>query len=318
MESLDYQLMRLYRRRTEECGVEWLNYHHLFYFWRIAREGGLSRAAESLRVSHSTLSAQLRSLEVALGGALFERTGRQLALTPLGEKVASYADDIFRLGTELVEAAKGQVTERRIVLRAGIVGSLPKTVAYRLLRPALDMNGAHTLFTRQDDLATLVSELAGGRLHLVLSDAPPPDVDTTKVFAHSLGSSGILFYASQKIASAHRSGFPGSLEGAPLLLPSSSSAVRRQIDRWFVDNDVRPRIVGEFDDAGLMRAMGVHGHGIFPVRAALRAEVEEGGNVAKVGEIGGVSEQYYVLSTERRIRHPAVSAIIERARAHLG
>lgn len=295
----------------------WLNYHHLFYFWRIAREGSLSRAAERLRLSHSTLSAQLRALEENLGGELFERRGRRLVLTPLGEQVASYAEDIFRLGNELVDAARGAVADRKLALRVGMIGALPKTVAYRLLLPALRTPGYGPVFVRQAAFEILLDELAAGRLHAVLSDAAPAEASTHRVFAHLLGESGVLLYGTKELARRYRPKFPSSLAGAPMLLPAAPSSLRRQIDRYLVERGVRVKIEGELDDAGMMRVLGAHGHGLFPVREALRAEVEESHDVEMVGVLEGAVERYYVVSTERRLRHPAVTALVEQARREL-
>jgi LysR family transcriptional activator of nhaA len=295
--------------------MDWLNFHHLFYFWRIAREGGLSRAAEQLHVTHSTLSAQLRALEDFFGGALFERRGRRLLLTPLGEETASYADDIFRLGSELTDVARGRSEPRKLALRVGIVSSMPKSVAYRLLHPGTAAPGYGSLVARQDRFERLLDELASGRLHLVLSDTAPPEAGAQRVYAHLLGESGILLYGTPRLARKYRAAFPSSLDGAPLLLPTPQSTLRRLLDRWFVDRGLRPDIAGEFDDSGLMRVAGVHGLGLLPIREALRAEVEESSDVELVGRFDGVIERYYVVSLERRVRHPAVSALIEEARS---
>jgi LysR family transcriptional activator of nhaA len=295
--------------------MEWLNFHHLFYFWRIAREGSLSRAAEQLRLTHSTLSAQLRTLEEFLGAPLFERRGRRLVLTPLGEEAASYADDIFRLGSELVDVARGRTGERKQVLRVGVVSSMPKSVAYRLLQPAMAATGYGSLVARQDHLERLLDELAAARLHLVLSDTAPPESSTRRVYAHLLGESGILLYGTAALARKYRPNFPRSLDGAPFLLPTAPSSLRTSLDRWLVERELRVRISGELDDAGLMRVAGVHGQGLLPVRAALRAEVEDNHKMELVGTFDGLVERYYVVSLERRVRHPAVSALIEQARS---
>lgn len=297
--------------------VEWLNYHHLNYFWRIAREGSLSRAAATLGVTHSTLSTQLRVLEAFLGGELFERRGRRLVLTPLGEETASYADEIFRLGTELVEVARGRSRQRRLPLRVGVIGDLPKTVAIALLRPAMQLPSFGPSSVKQGSLASLLEELASGRLHFVMSDVPPPETSTHRVFAHLLGESEVLLYATPRMARKYRHGFPASLEGAPLLVPAAPSSLRRQIDRWLVERGVKMELAGEFDDAGLMRAAGIGGEGLFPVRAALRAEVEDSNSATLVGPLDGVLERYYVVSTERRVRHPAVTAVIDHGRVEL-
>lgn len=294
--------------------MEWLNFHHLYYFWRIAREGGISRAAEQLRLTHSTLSAQLRSLEEFLDGPLFERRGRSLVLTPLGEEAASYADDIFRLGSEFVDVARGRSAERKLALRVGVVSSMPKSVAFRLLQPGIATEGFGSIVARQDRLERLLEELAAGRLHLVLADSAPPDSGSHRVYAHLLGESGLLLYGTRSLARKYRGQFPSSLSGAPVLLPTPQSSLRRQLDRWFVERELRVHVAGEFDDAGLMRVAGANGQGLLPVRAALRAEVEDAHAVEFVGPLDGLTERYYVLSVERRVRHPAVSALVERAR----
>lgn len=297
--------------------LEWLNYHHLNYFWRIAREGSLSRAAVTLGVTHSTLSTQLRSLEEFLGGQLFERRGRRLVLTPLGEETASYADEIFRLGGELVDVVRGRSLPHRLPLRVGVVGDLPRTIAYALLRPAIRLPNFGPSVVRQGALASLLEELAAGRLHFVLSDVPPPEASAHKVFAHLLGESAVLLYGTPRLVKKYRAGFPHSLESAPLLVPTAPSSLRRQIDRWLVDRGIKMTLKGEFDDAGLIRAAGIGGEGLFPVRAALRAEVEGSHAVAQVGPLDGVLERYYVVSTERRVRHPAVTAVIDQGRLEL-
>lgn len=298
--------------------MEWLNYNHLFYFWRIAREGGLSRAAEQLGVTHSTLSAQLGQLENTLGGALFERRGRVLVLTPFGEEAAAYADDIFRLGGELLELARGRSLERRTALRVGVVGSIPKSLAYDLLEPGIATPGHSLLVARQDNYARLLEELASGRLHMVLSDMPPPEASSQRVYSHLLGESGILIYGTPELAKRYRRGFPRSLEGAPLLVPAAPSSLRLQLDRWFTERALHLQIEGEFDDAGLMRIAGARGRGLFPVREALRAEVEESLDVTLVGRFEGIVERYYVVTGQRKVRHPAVSRLIETAREELG
>jgi len=297
--------------------MEWLNYHHLYYFWVIAREGSLTKAAARLRLTHSTLSVQLRSLEEFLGGPLFERRARSLVPTPLGVAVAEYADDIFRTGAELVDMARGRTSPRRAVLRVGVVGAIPRTVVVRLLEPALAVEGFGPIFVREDRLDRLLEELAAGRIHLVLSDLPPPEGASHRVYGHLLGESDVLFYGAPPLARRHRRGFPASMNGAPVYLPSPGTSLRRLLERWFTEHDLRPRVEGEFDDAGTMRAFGLRGGGLFPVRAALKAEVEDTHAVERVGRAEGIRERYYAISVERRVRHPAMAALIDRARAEL-
>lgn len=292
-----------------------MNYQHLFYFSMIAQEGGVARAAKHLRLSHSTLSTQLRLLEGFLGGPLFERGGRHLVLTPLGAQTAAYAKEIFRIGTELVDVARGRSAGVPPALRAGVVGSLPKTIAYRLLAPALTLDDRAPFHIRQDTLAALVDELATGRLHVVLSDAPLQSAPA-RLHAHVLGETDLFLYASARVAAELGKNFPANLDGARLLLPATGS-LRRLVERWFADRHLRPRIIGEVDDAGMIRVLGGHGYGVFPVRDALRTEVEEAHGAVCVGKLEGIRERYYAISVERRIRHRGVAAIVEAARADL-
>lgn len=295
---------------------DWLNYHHLFYFWMITREGGLARAARALRVSHSTLSAQLRSLELFLGSELFERRGRRLALTPFGAEIASYAEEIFRMGDELLDVARGGST-KRAMLRIGVVDSLPKTLTQRFLAPALQSADPPRLQVRQGELERLLAELAVHRLHVILSDSPAPATARSTVHSQLIGETEIWLYATKAIAKGHRKDFPSSLSGAPVLLPGTHTAMRRALERWFADRGVRPRVVAELDDSAHLRAFGGLGCGIFPVRGALRLEVEESSGAERVGKADGVYERYYVITAERKVRHRGAAALIAAARLHL-
>jgi LysR family transcriptional regulator, transcriptional activator of nhaA len=297
--------------------MDWLNYHHLFYFSVIAREGGLAAAARKLRLTHSTLSAQLRVLEKHFGAALFERSGRRLVLTPFGVDAASYAEDIFRLGRELNDVARGRVSPGREVLRVGVVAGLPKTLVHHLLSPALDMMDTGTVQILQQTSASSLKALAAGRLHLVISDDVPAAATSLKIHAHALGETDVLFYASAAISASLSGKFPRSLEKAWFVLPPVSVALRRNLDDWFLAHHLDVNIKAEIEDAGLLRAFGSAGRGIFPVRAALRAEVEDLHDIKKVGACRGVRERYFLLSTERRIKHPGVSALIDGARRGL-
>lgn len=297
--------------------MAWLNYQHLYYFWMIAREGGLARAAAALRLTHSTLSVQLRALEDVLGERLFERRGRALALTPFGREVQQYATEIFRIGNELLDFSRGHTTAPRR-FEVGTVGAIPKTMIARLLQPALASDDGAVVRIRQDTIARLIQELASGRLHAIVSDAVPAAGGALRLHAHALGTSKVLLYAAPRLAARYRSGFPGSLEGAPVLMPGPDAALRRGLERWFVERGVRVNQVGEVDDAGTLRALGAAGHGLFPVRAALRGEVEDGLGLRPVGTLAGLVEPYFALSLERRVTHPAVAALIGSARRDLG
>lgn len=297
--------------------MDWLNYHHLFYFSVIAHEGGVAPAARKLRLTHSTLSAQLRSLEAHFGAPLFERRGRRLVPTAFGLEAASYADDIFRLGRELTDVARGRGKPGRDILRVGVVSGLPKTLVHRLLGPALDQSARSTTIVRQDAIEPLVESLAAGRLNVVITNGVPPAIPAVRLRSHALGETEILLYARGGVARAARRGFPLSVEGLPFVLPPPADPLRRRLDTWFADRGVRVAVKIEVEDAGLLRAFGGAGRGIFPVRAALAAEVEDLHDVAMVGRCDGLRERYYAVAVDRRMKHPAVAAIIEGGRTYL-
>jgi LysR family transcriptional activator of nhaA len=222
---------------------------------------------------------------------------------------------IFRTGAELVDVARGRRAGVPPLLRAGVVSSLPKTIAYRLLAPALTLDERAPFLVRQDSQSALVEELAAGRLHVVLSDTPL-QAASFRLHAHVLGETELFLYASARLAARLGKGFPGNLDGARFLLPSSGG-LRRAVEKWLADRDLRPGVICEVDDAGLTRVFGGHGHGVFPVRGALRTEVKEAHGAVCIGKLDGLRERYYVISAERRIRHRAVAAIVEAARADL-
>lgn len=295
-----------------------INVSRLQNFAVVAREGRLVRAAQVLGTTHSNLSVQIRALEDELGGQLFERRGRRLVLTALGAEVSWYADEVSRLAREVAELAQGGAPQpRRMPFRVGVVGAIPKALAFRLLEPALQTGGYGPVVARQDTFERLLEELATGKLHLVLADHPPQQGGPLKVFGHLLGSTEIYLYATRALAKRVSGPLPTSLAGLPLLLPARGTAVRRAIEKWLGERGVRTQVEGEFDDVGLMRVFGLRGAGVFPVRAALRAEVEDMGDVVCLGQVPDVMERYYAISVERRVRHPAVSALIDFARARL-
>lgn len=297
--------------------MEWLNYHHLFYFWVITQEGSLSAAAAKLLVSHSTLSAQLRALEAFLGRPLYERRGRRLVLTAFGAEVEQYAGDIFRLGRELVDVSRGHAPERRAVLRVGVVGTLPKTIVYRLLEASLAGVPHPSLHLTQGDAESLLALLSRNLLHVVLADKPPADARVHRAYAHLLGHSEVVLYGTPALVARYQPGFPRSLEGAPFLLPPTRTGLRRSMEQWLAKQGVRVDVVGEIDDAGLLRVFGAFGYGLFPVRAALAAEVEETHDVLPVGRLEGVRESYYAVTLERRVQNPLVATVIATGKQRL-
>jgi LysR family transcriptional activator of nhaA len=294
--------------------MEWLNYHHLLYFWTVVRAGGVVAAANELRLSPPTVSGQLRALESALGEKLLVRVGRGVQPTDTGRLVYRYADEIFGLGRELVDTLKGRPTGRPARLQVGVVDALPKVVTRRLLEPALQMPEQVQLVVREDKSETLLAELALFRLDVVLSDAPILPHVKVKAYAHLLGETSLVWFASPALARRLRKGFPASFDGAPVLLPTDNTAVRRQIDAWFDRLGVRPRIVAEIEDSALLMVFGASGLGLFCAPDAVEDDVRRQYDVDVVGKTQELVERFYVISAERRLSNPAVVAISRQAK----
>jgi LysR family transcriptional activator of nhaA len=294
-----------------------INYKHLHYFWVVAKQGGIARASERLHLTPQTISGQISLLEEQLGEALFNKVGRNLVLTETGRLVLSYADEIFALGGELEEAVHNLPTGRPMVFKVGVADVVPKSIAYRLLAPALDMPDPVRIVCRENNLEGLLAELALHRIDMVIADGPIPPGLNVRGFNHALGECGISFMAIPRLAKSLRKQFPQSLNGAPLLIPSEINLVQPRLLNWLDSLYIHPRIVGEFDDSALMKAFGQAGAGVFIVPTAIAEEVAKQLGVAVVGDTEIVREQFYAISVERRISHPAVAAITETARAWL-
>ena len=295
--------------------MEWLNYHHLLYFWTVARNGSIARAAEELRLSQPTISNQLKTLEASLGVKLLERQGRRLVLTDVGRTVLRYADEIFRTGRELQRAVKGLPTGERVRLAVGVADVIPKSVAERLLRPAVEKIPELTLTCREGPLGQLLAALALHELDVVLADAPAPEGIKVRAFSHRLGECGVAFVAAPALAAGLRRRFPRSLDGAPALLPMQGTTLRRDLEAWFDAQRVRPLLVGEFDDSALLDAFGRRGGGFFAAPAVLEREVCAALGVSAIGRTDELRVRYWAITVERRLRHPAVAALAETARA---
>ena len=294
-----------------------LNYKHLEYFWAVAREGSVTRAAESLFVSQPAISSQIRKLENQLGEKLFEKSGRALELTAMGRVVFGYADEIFSLGRELTQTIRGQPTERPLRLAVGVAQALPKLAAYQLVAPVLEMDRPVRLVFREDQPDRLFSELALHSLDLVLTDSPLPESINIKAYNHPLGECGVSFMGTPGLAKRFRNGFPDSLDEAPLLLPTSNTMLRRALDRWFEEKGIRPLTVAEIEDSAVLKVFGQEGAGLFAVPTVVEERVRDQYGVELVGREDSVRERFYGISAERRIKHPAVVAITEAARQHL-
>jgi LysR family transcriptional activator of nhaA len=295
--------------------MEWLNYHHLQYFWAVARYGSVVRASRELRLAQPTISGQVRRLEDVIGEKLFERIGRRLVLTSVGRTVFRYADEIFAIGQDLMGNLKGRASERPLRLTVGVADALPKALVQKLIEPAFHIDKPIYLVCREDRVVEdFMSELAGQELDLVLADRPIGPGSRAHAYNHLLGECGTTFLAGSKLAKQLRRGFPRSLEGAPCLLPSAHATVRRTLDQWFESNRLRPSMVAEFVDSALMYAFGEEGQGFFPAPAVFEAEFRRRYNVQVVGRVKQVQQQFYAISVDQRLHHPAVAAIVKAAR----
>ena len=294
--------------------MDWLNYHHLFYFWTVAREGGVSKAAATLRLAQPTVSAQIKQFERAIGQTLLERQGRRVVLTETGRIVFRYADDIFTLGRELQETLKGRPAGRSLKLRVGVANAVPKLIVYRMLRPATEGGEAMQLTCHEGQPDQLLALLATHALDVVISDAPAPSHLHVKVFSHLLGESGTTFFAVSALARKVRRGFPQSLQDVPMLLPTPATVLRRALEQWFDALHIRPKVGGEFEDSALMKAFGEAGTAVFPAPTAIAHEVCRHYGVVAIGRTDEVRERYYALSAERRVTHPGVAALTTAAR----
>ena len=297
--------------------MDWLNYHHLYYFWLVAREGSIARAAKQMRLTHPTISKQLSQLESHLGDNLFDRTGRRLVLTDFGQTVFRYADEIFSVGRELQEAVYRESGDRPLLLRVGLVEVLPKLIAHRLVKPAFRLAQPVHVICREGKYEDLLAELALHRLDIVLSDAPVGSSFNIRAFNHLLGECGVSFFVATRLVSKYRRRFPRSLDGAPLLVPAETTTIRRDLEHWFSAEGIRPRTVGEFEDTALLKVFGQDGIGLFPAPTVIEREICRQYNVRVAGRIDAVRERYYAISFERRLKHPAVVAICSAARDKL-
>lgn len=294
-----------------------LNYSHLQYFWAVAREGSIAKASESLHLTPQTISGQLKLLDEAVGSPLFNRVGRRLVLSDMGRLVFEYADEIFSVGAELASVVRGNHMSGPTTLSLGIVSSLPKLIAERIVAPAMMAEEPVRVRCHESSIEQLLSELAVHKLDLVLSDQPVPDGLGIKAYNHRLGESGMSFFSQRGRARRFRARFPESLNDAPLLLPSQHSALRRRLDDWFENHELSPRIAGEFDDSALLKAFGEAGVGVFAAPTVIEEEICRMYRMSVIGQTDEIKERFYAISPERRLKHPSVVLITDTARTKL-
>lgn len=294
-----------------------INYKQLYYFWSVAKYGGVTRAAEQLHLTPQTISGQVSELAQSLGVALFHRSGRRLKLTSAGELAFSHAEEIFQSGKTLEALIKGHQHQGDLLFRVGVSNVVPKSIAYSLLSPAIHISEPVRLICFEDKLELLFAELAIHNIDLVIADRPLYSDTGVKGFSHLLGECATAFYAVPELARQIREGFPQSLDGAPLLMPGPESAMRPALEHWFAQQSITPRVKAEFDDSGLMKAFGQEGIGLFPAPEVIKAQAARQHGVEIAGTTEEVTCRYYAISTERRIRHPALAAISQSAQSKL-
>ncbi|MFN0248669.1 MAG: LysR family transcriptional regulator [Kofleriaceae bacterium] len=295
--------------------MEWLNYHHLLYFWMVAKYGSITRASVELRLAHPTISGQIHRLEQVLGVKLFARSGRNLVLTDSGRIAFRYADEIFALGQEFQDTLKGRTTGKPLRLVVGVSDVIAKSIVHRILEPAFQLRDRVRIICREARSAqAFMGELASHTIDVVLADAPAGPGTPVRTFSHPLGDCGTSFFAAPQLARRSRRGFPGSLDGVPVLLPSSDSTFRRALDEWFLSHDLRPEIIAELDDLALASVLGETGLGIIAAPDVLEKELRQRYALQVVGRAKDIRQRFFAISVERKIKNPGVVAICEVAR----
>ena len=290
-----------------------INFKHLRYFWAVAKSGSIARASSQLHVTPQSISSQLAELEAALGTGLFRRVGRGLEMTDIGRRIVSYAEEIFGLEGELLAVVRDQGSRTALPFRIGIADSVPKSLTYRVVEPALHMEDAVRLFCKEGRLVSLLADLSVHRLDLVIADRAMPTDLKVRAYNHLLGSSDVTVFGAQALMQTLKGTFPAIVDNAPFLLPGEEVAIRPALEQWFEAQRVRPRIVGEFDDSALLKAFGQGGAGLFVAPTAIADYVCRQYDVRAVGHIESVIEQLYAITTERRMQHPAAVAVSQAA-----
>lgn len=294
--------------------MDWLNYHHLLYFWVVAREGSIARACERLQLAQPTISHQIHELEDHLGQKLFARVGRNIQLTDTGRVVFNYADKIFTLGRELQQSIKGLPQGQPVQFQVGVAGFVPQLLIYRLLEAALQLPEPIQIHCRADRSERLLADLALHQLDLVLSDVPARPIVRVRAYNHLLGECGVSFFAPTPLAVQYRTDFPQSLQGAPLLIPAENTALRRSLEQWLYKQGLCPIVRGEFTDGDLLTLFGNAGAGIFLMPTVIEQEIVERFGVEVIGQVEAVRMRCYAISVQRTMKHPACAAIVKAAR----
>ncbi|WAR46747.1 transcriptional activator NhaR [Methylomonas rapida] len=297
--------------------MERINYQHLYYFWTVAKHGSISAACEVLHLAQPTISGQLTVFEQSVGAKLLRKEGRKLVLTDTGRAVYHYADEIFALGREMTHMLKGRTTERGLRLNIGVSDAMPKLIAYRLMAPLLRLSDPKQIHCVEDKTERLLTEIGLHSIDMMLSDVPATPASGARVFNHFLGESAVAIFAAPDLAARYRQDFPRCLNGAPFLLPTINTALRRSLDQWFDDKQLSPTIQAEVEDSGLLKTFGAAGVGLFFSPRAVASEIQRQYGTEMLGPAEGVFERFYAITAQRRLKHPLVTAILDNARQGL-
>jgi LysR family transcriptional regulator, transcriptional activator of nhaA len=293
--------------------MERINYQHLYYFWIVSKQGSISAACEILHLAQPTISAQLAVFEQAAGTKLLHKQGRKLVLTDTGRAVFHYADEIFTLGREMTHMLKGRTSERGLRLNIGISDALPKLIAYRLIAPLLKIAEPAQIQCMEDKTERLFTEIGLHNIDMMLADVPATPASGARVFNHFLGESAVAIFAAPELAKRYQQDFPRCLNGAPFLLPTTNTALRRSLDQWFDTQQISPVIQAEVEDSALLKTFGAAGAGLFFSPLTVASEIQRQYGTQMLGPATGVSERFYAITAQRRMKHPLVSAILENA-----
>jgi LysR family transcriptional regulator, transcriptional activator of nhaA len=293
--------------------MQWLNYHHLYYLWMVAREGGVSKASDKLRLSQPTVSAQLKQLEESLGEKLFQREGRKLTLTDAGKLAFNYADQIFSLGRELVDTISRKTFVKPVSIRIGTVEGVSKHIAFRFIEPAVRNSDGLRLHCFQGTLERLSAQLVAHELDVIVSDSPIYNTSGARLFNHLIEESGISFLAAPSLVEIQGENFPNNIENLPFLFPMANCTLRLSLEKWFDKKGVSPTVVGEYQDATMLKCFAEAGLGAMAIPTMLEREYTTANKLTLIGRANEIKERIYAISAERRIKHPAVAKLLQQA-----
>lgn len=294
-----------------------INYQHLYYFWMVAKQGSITAACDILHLAQPTISGQLAVFEQSVGTKLLRKEGRRLVLTETGRAVFHYAEEIFALGREMGHMLKGRTTERGLRLNIGISDAMPKLIAYRLMAPLLRLSDPKQIQCVEDKTERLLTEIGLHSIDMMLSDVPATPASGTRVFNHFLGESSVAVFAAADLAERYRQDFPRCLNGAPFLLPTGNTSLRRSLDQWFDTQQISPVIQAEVEDSALLKTFGAASAGLFFSPRAVAEEIQRQYGTLMLGVAEGVTERFYAITAQRRLKHPLVTAILENAKQGL-